>query len=250
MCKLDKPKFVESHIIPKAITTENTDPNFPAILASTDTSIHPKKVRVGIWSHIVCKECEDSFQNDDEYLIKVYRDLASAIPQNSDNVSLLESTDALRLQRSILSVMYRAHLSSHIHFSSVNLGPHAEDLRVFLRGKSFDAPRVFAVILRHLMGAYATGSFESTKHYFLGVNCYRLYIPRLTAIIKVDNQPFSKLGRDFQLTKNIPVRALRFDKLSDDELNIIAQTKAAQGLRVIEKLKGYNNKRSPKGDGR
>lgn len=247
MCKSDKPKLVESHIVPKAISTDEADPNFPAILASTDTAIYPKKVRVGIWSRIVCQECEDSFHNDDEYLIKVYRDLALAVPEDADNVSFLQNTDAPRLQRSILSVMYRAHLSDHAHFSSVNLGSHAESLRIFLRTQSFDAPPAFAIILRHLIGEYATGSFESVKHRFLGVNCYRLYIPRLTAIIKVDRRSFSVLGRAFQLTEGMPARALRFDELSDDELKIIAQTRAAQGARIIKKLKDYNLPKQPTG---
>lgn len=242
MCKLDKTKFAESHIVPKAISTEGVDPEFPAILTSTDTSIYPKKVRVGIWSHIVCQDCEKSFQNDDDYLIKVYRDLSSAVPEDSNNTSSLKGADASKLKRSLLSVMYRAHLSNHAHFSSVNLGPHAERLRVFLRGQTFDAPPAFAIILRHLVGSYATASFESIRHRFLGVNCYRLYIPRLTAIIKVDRQKFSEPGPAFQLTDGLPVRALRFDGLSDDELKMIDETRAAQGSRIKEKLKGYKAK--------
>lgn len=85
-----------------------------------------------MWSRIVCLACEQSFGADDEYLIATYNRLDDCPAAFDGDATLLPDVDAMRLQRSILSEFFRAHLSDHVAFREVDLGVHAQGLRTFL----------------------------------------------------------------------------------------------------------------------
>jgi hypothetical protein len=219
MCSSDVDSFVKSHIVPEAIAAANLEGD-QFLLMAGDAG-HPKRIQTGVYSRIVCDLCERSFKGDDDYLTDVYKGLDQAAPVLEDQGSLLEGVDALRLQRSILSVLYRAHLSDHELYAKVNLGPHAEELTRFLRSGELAAPRVFSIVLRHLNGKLASVVMSPAREHLGGVNVYRLFIPSLTAIVRVDQRPFNSDFRDCQLSGGQPVVAMRFDRLTPSESRLL-----------------------------
>lgn len=203
---------------------------FAAIVSSSTQP--PKRSRTGIFSRIVCEGCEKSFHADDEYLIAFLRNLDSAIPlfpERPEAASAYPGFCGKRLSRSVLSVLFRAHLSDHEVYRRIVLGPLAAPLRTFLREPLDALPPCFGVALRHI-DAPIGGVFHNPfrEKYGDGVNFVRFYFPYLTAIIRTDfrkESPFQKL----ELDQRAPVIAMRSTRLSSSEMDVLSKLLSKHG---------------------
>lgn len=192
-------------------------------IAIASTSSHPKRSPTGIWSRIVCGDCEKSFGNDDEYLIWFYRTINHLPSALNGEATELRDVDALKLRRSILSVVYRAHLSDHEAFISVDLGPHKNDLRKFIFDKESNLSPNISVALRHLTSPTGEALLSPTREKFEGINTYRFYFPRFTAIIRFDKRTNGYPFLNLELGRTQPAYAMRFEKFSTSEMRALAR---------------------------
>jgi hypothetical protein len=101
------------------------------------------------------------------------------------------------------------------------VGAHTEALAAFLRSNKLVAPPVFSIVLRHLNGKFASVVMSTVREQLGGVNVYRLFIPSLTAIVRVDQRQFNSDFRDCQLSEGQPVVAMRFDRLTPSENQLL-----------------------------
>ena len=219
LCRLDVDKFVESHIIPKAILIDGLKDGEKIAIAGTVG--YPKRSPTGMWSKIVCSDCEKSFGKDDEYLIAFYRQIDQFPIAFEGHATLLDGVDPARLQRSILSVFFRAHLSDHITFRSVDLGPNAESLRQFIRSTTTETPPSFSVWLRHLQAPLGEIVIQPIHEEFDGINAYRFFMPKITAVIRVDTNEFPEPFRSLNLGATQQAYALRTENHTPSETRII-----------------------------
>ena len=219
LCERDVEKFVGSHIIPKAMMIDGL--NDGERIAVAGTAGHPRKSLTGIWSKIVCLDCEKSFGPDDEYLIQVYRRLDSFPEGFEGHATILENVDGLLLQRSILSVLFRAHLSDHVAFRSIDLEEHADELRKFLLSQKKEAPASFSICLRHLTSPTGELVIQPIREEYNGINIFRFFFPKITALIRVDNREMEEPFRIISLGANKPAHAMRSKNFSPSEMNII-----------------------------
>lgn len=193
---------------------------------------HPQKSYTGVWSKIVCLKCEQSFGPDDEYLIDVYRQINDFPKALEGEATHLAGVDPNRLKRSILSVVYRGHLSSHIMFKSLQLGPYAEKLRIFLLKQSHDAPKEFSIVLRHLANPVGEAILGPIREKYENVNVYRIFFPRITALVRVDKQPFRQPFKSLELGATQNIYAMRFERFSQSEMNVFTNLLQANSGRI------------------
>lgn len=230
LCQQDVERFVESHIIPKAMMIDGLKDG--ERMAVFGTAGHPKKSPTGVWSKIVCLKCEQSFGPDDEYLIDVYRRLHTFPKALEGEATHLAEVDPKRLNRSILSIVYRGHLSNHTMFKALQLGPHADALRIFLLSQSFNIPPDFSIVLRHLTMPVGETVLGPIREKYDGVNVYRLFLPKITALVRVDKRPFQQPFKSLELGAMHEAYAMRFEKFTQSEMRVLANLLQANSGRM------------------
>lgn len=219
LCLQQTEHLVKSHIIPKAIMIDGL--NHGERLAIASTIDHPKKSQTGAWSRIVCDTCEKSFGKDDEYLVWFYRTIDSFPVAFEGHATELTGVDSSQLRRSILSVVFRAHLSDHAMFNSVSLGPYAEGLRQFVHKDRPQIPAGISVALRHITSSMGGALLDPSRETFEGINIYRFYFPRFTALIRVDKRSVGYPFLEMELGRTTPGYAMRFTRFSPSEIRVI-----------------------------
>jgi hypothetical protein len=246
MCGKQTSSFVRSHIVPRALVLDGMDPGGTVVLAGTDS--RPTRSPIGVYSRIVCDGCERSFHTGDDYLIETIRGLGASKIAFDGEMSVLEGVDAGLLQRGILGVLYRAHLSDHEVFKAVDLGRESAPLAEFLLSARMSPPHQFSMFLRHLVGPLAPTTFCPFRESWSGVNAYRLYFPYLTAMIKVDGMRLPRPLRDFELRYGTTPVAMRNENFSPSEfrvVNRIVERSGADISRIFEKMKLGRFKSAP-----
>lgn len=231
------PGFVKSHVVPEAIMKAGLSGGEVMAIMSTSPMQFPKRNRTGVYSRFVCASCEQRFKIHDDYLIEFVRRLKEAEVVSSaaslSGAAIWKGWDSKRLLRSLLSVLYRAHLSDNEVFSRVNLGVHAGRLRQVLFASNEDSSlSPYGAALRYMPGPIGGVVVNPLRERYGGVNTYRLYLPHLTAIIKVDNRPFPHPFCVFELGAQPEVIALLAETYSPSEHEVLAKAIDLHGDRI------------------
>lgn len=133
-----------------------TDRDNAMLILPSDDGKYAKRSPTGIYSPIVCAQCEASFQRGDDELIRLLRTLAEGAPVASENGRALAREyphiDSSMLNRGILTTLFRAHLSPHEAYHRVDLGPYAEEIRQLVCGQGTTIGAEFDVVLRVIKG--------------------------------------------------------------------------------------------------
>ncbi len=164
---------------------------------------------------ILCRDCEARFgkwddhgfrvltkSRGDDYLI---RDRDSGIPLG---VALPEAKyDRLKLV--VLSVLWRASVSSLPFFSHVKLGPHEDRIRALLESGEVPGAEAYSTLLFLPIGETFPGVMLPPWHHRVDhVRFYRLYLPHIIILVKVDQRPTPGPLAALQMTPDaVPVLA-------------------------------------------
>jgi len=179
-------------------------------------------MQIGAYSRIVCEKCEASFHAEDELFIAAFRFLNQAPVFDEGVATILDGFDGSQLKRAVLSILFRANLSDHELFRDVNLGPYEDELRRYLVERSGDVSSVFSVALRHVTGKDGRIVLNCMRAMLGGAHTYRIYMPHLTALVKVDKRPWEKSIAYASLGSTNPPVALRVDSLAPSERRAIS----------------------------
>lgn len=235
-CQTSPVRLVKSHVIPEAIVTEGLEAGQCLAVASVEQPA--ARSWTGIYSRIVCASCEQRFKVDDDYLIDVHRRLHEARYAFDGQGIELHHADGGRLARCFLSMLFRAHLSTHEVFQGVDLGVHGGPLADFLASTHTNAPREFSVVLRFNGGPIGEAWFCPFSEKWQGVNAYRFYIPKLTAVIRVDRRPLPHPWPALALRQGAVPLAMYSDRFSRSEEVLtrrIADARGGQLARIFER---------------
>jgi hypothetical protein len=238
-------KLVKSHIIPKALMVDGLASDEYLAIAGSKATRAPTISHAGVWSQIVCGRCEESFRDDDNFLIPALRELPNYPTAFGGEATAMVGVDPERLYRGILSVLYRAELSQHFMFDAVKLAVYREPIRQFLMQETLKAPAGVSIFLRHITNKNGQFLLNPGREKWEGVNAYRFYFPGLTAMIKVDQRPFPSYFSSLVLGATQWPLALRFDKLSPSERRAaydIATRNGAHLSRVFGKFDGRHGR--------
>lgn len=202
--------FVKSHIIPQAFFRELREGNVSPLLVSDKEGHFPKRAPIGVYDHrLLCARCEKDFQKYDDYgtdvLLARFRENFRPLHRCGSVVGYdSTSVDKLRLLDFLVSVLWRASVSTQPFFKAVRLGAFENDVRSEMLVAGGQAPIVFDAVLSRWMDdddkiLPTTGLLSPHREKWPGVNAYRLNFGKITAYIRVDQRPFGEVFKRFSL---------------------------------------------------
>lgn len=210
-CKLcgQRGQLVQSHVIPRAFFDLGDNPA-PTILSNTPGQ-YPKRAPAGVYDRIVCRDCEGSFGDYDNYAANVLiQNLASYEPiyESGKFAALrMKELDYRLLKLFAISVLWRASVSTQTFFSRVRLGPFEARARELLLARDPGDANEFGTWWSAFRMDWTPGLMDPFQERWDGVNAYRFYFGKVVAYIKVDTRP---VPLAFQTIVMMPGRDLIF----------------------------------------
>ena len=198
-------KGVKAHIVPRAFYEIPPQEEGPFKLISNIGGIFPKKLPIGIYDNtIVTKEGESLFGPWDDYAIRILineqREFHEIINEGKIIAWSLANYEYLTLKLFALSVIWRAHASTHPVFSKVNLGPHEVFIRNMLLNNQPGDPEQYSInIVRWVDEEFGPVFMDPFGEKYKGVNYYRVYCGKYVLYIKIDQRKTIKIFRELQL---------------------------------------------------
>lgn len=192
-------ELIRAHIIPRAFYAAIKGKADKMLVLRPDAKKYTEVSQSGIFdSGILCAECDGLLGKLDEYGLTVFK----KPPTDSDLVFdvnripvgySLPCSDIRRAQKFLLSVLWRASVTTHDFFKHVKLGPKYEDtIReiVSTDGKVNEADFEF-IVIRFFDNPYDGGLMPPWRGRYPDVVGYNLYLPYYNFIIRADKRQFS-----------------------------------------------------------
>ena len=228
-------KLIKAHSIPEAFFRELRVDDQAPLLVSGKLGHFPKKAPIGIYDEaILCDVCEPTFGAADSYGIDVFLkrfDEHFHPVQQGGNVAGFESNsvDPNRLLQFLVSVLWRASVSSHVFYSKVALGPHEDAAREASDISLNSMSPVFDAVLSRWRSQDGgdlptTAMLDPRREKWFGINAYRLYFGETIAYVKVDAQPFPAKMRNLSLRSAPPVLVVAREMKESKDLRALKHT--------------------------
>ncbi len=204
-------KPIKAHIIPKAFYELPPQEEGACNLLSNTSGVFPRKVPAGIYdTTLVTQEGEDIFDAGDNYASQLLLSDTVVFNEIAKKGRLagwqLATYNYSLLKLFSLSILWRAHASSHPAFSKVKLGPHEPVIRDLLLNNDAGAPDQYSVIIsKWTNDEFGPVFMDPFREKYAGINFYRVYCGRYVFSIKVDARPTQGSFREMQL---MPERSL------------------------------------------
>ena len=228
--------LVKSHIIPEAFFRElRSEGEIPLLVAGKEGH-RPKRVPIGVYDpELLCAPCEAKFSSGDSYGIAV---LLSQFDRYFKPLHLAERAlafqgdhvDTIRLLRFLMSVLWRASVSTQRFYGTVKLGPHEE----LAKNSMFESavPSTFNAVLSRWDDAEdeshpTTGMMNPHRERWGDVNAYRLYFGKVVAYVKVDKRNFSEPFAPLSLQAGPPCRIVNRRLSTSKDLKAMQKTAVA-----------------------
>lgn len=191
LCALPVESFVDSHIYPQSFARKMEAPGGTLVHLSSDEAKVPKLVhRNGVYDKIVCRACEDSFKDADDYIARFLRDQSWNMDASGGlPFRRYTQADSALIRRFFVVTLYRAHLCARDEFVNVDLGEDADVIREEIQSRSW-SPKldVFVLAEIHPLSGVVVTPYPVQ---FDGVGAWRLTIPGFSALITFESKPLS-----------------------------------------------------------
>jgi hypothetical protein len=196
ICKLcDKNKrLIKAHIIPEPFFGDRNDLK----LVAQAKGAYPRRIPIGVYdTNILCADCDGAIGRLDQHAAEALLQGKSEglrHPCSTLVARRYPNADGLKLHRFIISVAWRASVSSHDYFNRVKLGKYESLIRGALLDDASDAAPLQTFL----------GEFEG-KHVvpldphwtrFDDVRVWVIYAGRFIFYMKADRKP---IPRDFSI---------------------------------------------------
>jgi hypothetical protein len=143
-------QLIKAHIIPEALFALPSAEDGPAKIMSTTPGFFPKQTLIGIYdSEILCGPCDGELGKLDQHVVEKVLRAANVTDMRDGNRTVgrqYRDADAEFVKKFIVSVLWRAAISSHYFFNRVKLGPYEAILRDILLGKAEESGRVQTIL--------------------------------------------------------------------------------------------------------
>lgn len=201
LCGKDR-KLIKAHAIPEAFfrVMREQDGEIPLLITNA-ANRYPKRSPIGVYDkEILCEVCEECFGPYDKYgtdcLIHKLDEYFRPIERGEETLAFSSNgIDQERLKLFVLSVLWRAAVSTQEFYSGIDLGPYEEALRKVLLAGETQSNEEFAVALSRWVvsdqrKSLVTGLMNPFRERWSGVNAVRLYLGWVVAYVKVDQRSF------------------------------------------------------------
>lgn len=202
-CQLcdEKKRLVESHIIPDNMnqvirSVLGDDANSPILTIDKHTGKTKRYPKGPYDKGILCRTCDGSFSPWEEHAVQVlftkhaYTSLLFD-SRNRPYCYTLQGVDYEKLKLCILSIVWRASISSNPFFGNVDLDTATNDaIKARLLAKNpGSAPEFTVRIAQYHNIDIPLTAFEPREQIIDGVHYVVLYLPRYKILVQVDQRP-------------------------------------------------------------
>jgi len=207
----------------------------PLLSIPTHNKSTPKFVhRHGEYDQIVCEQCERSFGHVDDYFADFSRarDSGKLVSKGEARAYVYEGWDQASIQRFFLTCLYRSHLSSRKGYGDVELGSHADRLKLALIANNKALVPNFEVMLLRETHPLSCAITFPVRMKIDGINLYRMGVPGFGAIVRVDQQPAPRNISAFSLGAWPEIWALEIYQVHPKLLAAMADAEVLHGDRI------------------
>jgi len=205
MC-LKHRKLIRAHIVPKGFYKPIMSKKGVVILSPTEKNFE-QPTQSGIFDkNILCAECDARLGKLDEYGLSIF----GKAPGKADLIEGrllpgydLHCKDVPKAQKFLLSVLWRASISEHSFFYITDLGEkYEEKIRLLLLCEEPVREEDFEFTVTRLEGSPLAGAFMPpfAARTPEGINCYRLFLPFFSFMVRMDRRPFPPLLKLIRFT--------------------------------------------------
>lgn len=190
--------LVKAHIIPEAFFRDIRGDASTLYLVNNEPRTYPKRSPIGVYdTQILCGDCEKTFQSVDDYAAALLiRDRDTAFVRRSltgGTVYIAEQFDYHCLKLSIVSVLWRASVSTQQYFSRIDLGPRLARAKEMIAAGDPGPAGEFAVVFsRWVMPEQfpipPTLMADPFEMRYDGIRAVRLYLGAFVADVSVEQR--------------------------------------------------------------
>lgn len=237
----EKRQLIRAHIIPRAFYDDVRGDTDKVLMLSPDKSKYTTVTQSGVFdSDMLCAECDGALGRLDEYGYKVFR----RIPTDREDLVVdrdrmpigynLRCADVQKAQKFLLSVLWRASVTSHDFFSKVDLGAKYETrIRQLIQDDDPVTDDDFEiVIIRTFDHPYDGGLMPPWGGRYEGIFTYMLYLPYFKFIIRADKRKFLEPFSVCRFKEGALPQAVRLSYSGSSESRYISSV--ASSLRARE----------------
>ena len=195
----DKHQLIRAHIIPRSFYDDVRGDTDQVLMLSPDKSKYTSVTQSGVFdSGILCATCDGLLGRFDDYGRAIFK----RVPTDQQDLIVdrdrmpigfnLRCDDVQRAQKFLLSVLWRASVTSNDFFSNVNLGDKYEArIREIIQNDEKVLEDEFEfIVIRTFDHPYDGGLMPPWGGRFDGIFAYTLYLPFFKILIRADKRRF------------------------------------------------------------
>lgn len=196
ICKLcgSAKSLVKSHIIPESFFRELRKVPGNIKIIPTNKAEHSKKAPIGIYDmRILCIDCEKAFGDADFYadvVLNKTQELKELRNHTGRIGFIIENIQHDRLKRFVITLLWRASVSSMPFFRNVKLGPLENYAKQLILQASTGNADDFSFVLASFNPTDPRSKiiFDPHSEKWYGRNYYRFYLGGYVLYVKADSQ--------------------------------------------------------------
>ena len=207
LCLKDSP-LCRSHIVPEFAFKPMYDANHRFIEVTSVKDQKIKQGQQGWWERMLCAECETRLNRYERHVRRMFVDPLPP-PVVGKRTFEFPNIEYKLLKLFILSILWRASVSTLDECRHVSLGPHEDILRELILTDALVDPEIYPCLLfllfdgdRHFNDVMA----EPTYHKEQGLRCYRFIVRGFMYFIYVGSHLVSLPSPQLILGRHNPVR--------------------------------------------
>lgn len=230
--------FIKAHVIPEAFFRELREDQVAPLLVAGANREGIKRSPIGVYDpELLCSGCESRFLQWDTYgtekLLTRFDDYFKPLVAGGRVVAHeAAEIDKLEILDFLVSVLWRASVSNHPFYDTVNLGPYEHRVLTQMLVDRGCAPDSFDAVLSRWMDdddetLPTTSLMNPHREKWGEVNAYRLYLGKIVAYVRVDQRSFSPPFSNLSLRALGPCRVISRRLAASKDLNAMQKTVAA-----------------------
>ena len=189
LCLAEVP-LCKSHIIPEICFAPMYDDRHRFIAVSDVKKQIVKEGQKGWWEKMLCAACEARLNRYEKHVRRMFTDPLLA-PLADKRVYVFPKVEYRLLKLFILSVLWRASVSTLPAYRHVSLGPHEEPMRELILADADFAPETYGCVIwalfdgdRHFVDMMTEPSYDKQD----GRRCYRFIMRGFVFMIYVGSR--------------------------------------------------------------
>jgi hypothetical protein len=228
-------RLVDAHIVPAAFCREMLAPGETTLyVMAMDPEQRPKRLPVGPYDQrILCRDCEDRFEKLDDYAARLLiRGRETAFRKEmleQSEIYVCEQFDYARLKLFVLSVLWRASVSTLSFYNRVALGSRLARVGEMLDRSDPGVPEELGFILTRWVavpGKNLPPKFLASpvKREYDGAQCVKLYLAYFVAEVCISPGGFREPFSDLVVAPDRPITAIGLPLSGSSDVGVFHQT--------------------------